>query len=206
MTVRLRVAGIYLDEEIGISEIKSQLGKFVLPGRTLPTVNRRNEEVAPSDAITILELMEAIRIKLSPDLRAFTFAFDRRFKFSGNKQIGFLSMISIGHKLEEAIEPSLGGKVREKGFYQLTETPIPNGVVAWQNYIVNKDRLVISSLKDGIISPPTDGSAKGFTSFDQAIIEDGDTVVWRMVAIRRFPDVPIRDARGTVIEEKAQVI
>jgi hypothetical protein len=38
-------------------------------------------------------------------------------------------------------------------------------------------------------SPPQNNKPRqGFTSFDQAVIQDMDEVVWRMVAIRRVPD------------------
>jgi hypothetical protein len=74
------------------------------------------------------------------------------------------------------------------GKYQLSETLIPNGVVAWQSYVLRKG-IPVSSLNGANPSPPINSNmGKGFTAFDQSVLEDDDTVIWRMVAIRRVPD------------------
>jgi hypothetical protein len=198
MGIRLRVAGIYYDDIIDFKLIKSQLGKIQLPDRTPPTVDL-NGKPALSGAVTILELMEAARVKKAKSMNrsGFTYAFDRRFKENkpGKPDIGFLSMISIGHQLELPIDPSLGDKLRQPGFYSLTEIEIPNGVVAWQNYIFRNEKPISSQDKVNP-SPPKGKDGESFTTFDQAILEDNDTVVWRMVAIRRFPDPKNRPEMG----------
>lgn len=184
MSIRLRVTGIFFDEEIEFAKVTAQLGAFVLPGRISPTVDLLGVKFA-DDRVTILELMEAARVERAKAGKPFTFAFDRRFKPSGE---GFLSMISIGHELDPQINLSLGGQRRPAGFYHLTETPIPNGVVAWQNYVI-RNGVSVSSLRPNEVSPPmvAPTDAQGFTTFDQAVLEDGDTVVWQMVAIQLSP-------------------
>jgi hypothetical protein len=192
MTIRLRVAGIYYDETFELGEVQAQLGRIVLPDRTPPTLDLVGAPAA-ADAVTILELMEAARVKKAQHNQAgFTYAFDRRFKKIESPagtftNTGFLSMIAIGHQLKTPILSSLGGKKREVGFYKLTEIQIPNGVVAWQNYII-RDGRPISSLDRVNPSPPEDRQKGTFTTFDQAILKDKDTVVWRMVAIRLSAD------------------
>jgi hypothetical protein len=192
MGIRLRVAGIYYDDNIDFGLVKDQLGKINLPDRTPPTKNLDGTAI-DSEPVTILELMEAARVKKAQNgNQGFTYAFDRRFRRVEGPtgtftNTGFLSMIAIGHQLESFIDPTLGGNRREAGFYKLTELPIPNGVVAWQNYII-RDGKPISS-KDGVKPSPPNGKGKDtFTTFDQAILKDNDTVIWRMVAIRLSAD------------------
>jgi len=204
--IRLRVAGIYFDENIPFPLIEQQRGVFVLPGRSSPTLDLFGLPV--TDPVTILELMEAARVHRAQQPRnlPFTYAFDRRFKELPNKtSMGFLSMISIGHQLEPQIDLSLGNQQRPKGFYHLTETPIPNGVVAWQNYVIRRGANV-SSLNNAGVSPPEGLPTKGFTTFDQTVLEAGDTVVWRMVAIRRDPDPRSRPGEEGSNPQKAQSI
>lgn len=174
MTVRLRIAGIYYDEKFNFAEL-TPVPAFAIPDR-----------VPPSGDPTIFELLEAAFRKPGKNKDNFIYVFERR-EMS-------LSITSLGVTHRKDLVGSLGNKTRPAGTYQLTETAFPSGVVAWQ-YYVYRNGISVSQL----LSPPpltgyspAKGDGTGFTGFDQFVLQDGDEVIWRQVAILRGPNVPIR--------------
>ncbi len=174
MTIRLRVAGIYYDEKFEIGAL----------GNTL-TLPRRESPGTP----TILELLEAAFINPGTNKENFIYVFERR----GTE----LSMTSLGVTHKEKLVGTLGNNNRPAGIYQLTEIAIPSGVVAWQYYVYRNGISVSQQPNDDGTMPmtgysPAKGNDSGFTGFDQFLLEDGDEVIWRQVAILREPNQPNR--------------
>jgi hypothetical protein len=171
MTIRLRVAGIYYDEKFDIGAL----------GNTL-TLPRR---VSPGNP-TILELLEAAFSNPGANKENFIYVFERRETA--------LSMTSLGVTHKNNLVGTLGNKARPAGIYQLTEIAIPSGVVAWQ-YYVYRNGISVSQLPNAAAIPvtgysPVKGNGAGFTGFDQFLLQDGDEVIWRQVAILREPNRP----------------
>ena len=172
MTIRLRVAGIYYDEKFDIGALGNTL--------TLPP------RVSPGNP-TILELLEAAFLNPGTNKENFIYVFERR----GTE----LSMTSLGVTHRNNLVGTLGNKARPAGIYQLTEIAIPSGVVAWQ-YYVYRNGISVSQLPnaDGTMPvtgySPAKGNGNGFTGFDQFLLQDGDEVIWRQVAILREPNQP----------------
>ncbi|MBC7804694.1 MAG: hypothetical protein H7145_00960 [Akkermansiaceae bacterium] len=88
--------------------------------------------------------------------------------------------------------PTLIGEIRPAGLYQLTEFAIPTaprGVVAWQYYVEGKDDVLKSRTP----------VSRGITRFDLTPdygIADGDTIIWRMVAVLLAPSTTGKQPRG----------
>lgn len=113
---------------------------------------------------------------------------------SGPK-VNSLSLLSFTHNYDGTFEEkghkddcgrTIGGKLRAKGLYRLQELVLDPVVVAWQSYVID----ATTNLNKTKTKPGT----KGFTTFDTPLrgteaIGDGDTIVWRMVAIARRPNV-----------------
>lgn len=174
MTIRLRVAGIYYDEKFDIGALNNTL---TLPRRVSP------------DSPTILELLEAAFSNPGTNKENFIYVFERR----GTA----LSMTSLGVTHRNNLVGTLGNKARPAGIYQLTEIAIPSGVVAWQ-YYVYRNGISVSQLPNADAAmpvtgySPAKGNGDGFTGFDQFLLQDGDEVIWRQVAILREPNQPNR--------------
>ena len=174
MTVRLRIAGIYYDETFPFDQLKP-IPAFDIPGRSAPA------------GPTIFELLEAAYRKPGENKDHFIYVFERRNRT--------LSITSLGVTHTTDIGLSLGEKRRNKGPYQLTETAIPFGVVAWQ-YYVYRGGISASQQKPNAV-PMTGysgakGDGSGFTGFDQFVLKDGDEVIYRQVAILREPNGPVK--------------
>jgi hypothetical protein len=174
--VRLRIAGIYYDEKFELGALPP-VPAIDIPGRTAPA------------GPTIFELLEAAVNKPGKNKENFVYVFERR----GDH----LSITSLGVTHRKNIIGTLGGKARPAGTYQLTELPIPGGVVAWQ-YYVYRDGVSVSQKPNppGIVTgySPVKGDGTGFTGFDQFELQAGDEVIWRQVAILREPNVPTASA------------
>lgn len=176
MTIRLRVAGIYYAEKFDINALGNTL---TLPGRV------------SLGSPTILELLEAAFLNpgTNKENENFIYVFERR----GTE----LSMTSLGVTHRNNLVGTLGNKARPAGIYQLTEIAIPSGVVAWQ-YYVYRNGISVSQLPNanGTMPvtgySPAKGNGNGFTGFDQFLLQDGDEVIWRQVAILREPNQPSR--------------
>lgn len=80
---------------------------------------------------------------------------------------------------------TIGKKRRKAGIYRLQELVLDPIVVAWQSYVIDK-----KSFENKTKTLP----GAGFTTFDtplNKVIQDGDTIIWRMVAIVRKPNVDL---------------
>jgi hypothetical protein len=187
MAVRLRIAGLYYDEKFDFADL-TPVPAFVIPGRELPVPPPAPPAPpSPANRKTIFELLEAAYRKPGKNKENFIYVFERRGPS--------LSLTSLGVTHKKNIVGTLGGQSRDAGTYQLTEIAIPSGVVAWQSYVYRNGRSV-TQLKPATASPftgfsPVKGNSKGFTGFDQFILQDGDEVIWRQVAILRGPNVPV---------------
>lgn len=127
-----------------------------------------------------------------------------KYKLQDGKSVACNSLFGFTHQLIKDINPSLGNKNREDGYYKLFEsTSVERDSVtvhAWQYYVIRNGK-VFSNFWDGNdqrdVSPaepprqlsPTDPKP-GFTPFDVIKINDTDEVVWRNVAIVRNPQTP----------------
>ena len=186
MTVKLRVAGIYYEQEFAFADL-TPVPAFAIPGRVPLTAPPGSAPVT-----TIFELLEAAYNNPGLNKTNFIYVFERRVRPGAETGVNnFLSITSLGVTHTVDINPSLGEKFRAKGSYQLTEIAIPGGVSAWQYYVYRNGRSV-SQLNPGGgsgFSPPR-GNGSGFTGFDQFALLDGDEVIFRQVAILRGPSQP----------------
>jgi hypothetical protein len=103
------------------------------------------------------------------------------------------TMLSFTHNYDGGYEEkglskdglTIGGKLRPAGLYELQELSLDPIVVAWQYYVIdgtskeNKTKTLPGEEFTGFATKLTDAQA----------IKDGDTVIWRMVAIVRRPNV-----------------
>ncbi|MGL4419594.1 MAG: hypothetical protein ACRCZF_02920 [Gemmataceae bacterium] len=178
--VRLRVAGLYYDQNFPLKDLIALVGTVKFPG------------YASTGKPTILELMEAAYAKPGPNVKSFGYSLERR-KLSQGTYDGkdVLSVVSIAAEYEKSISPSLSGKTRLAGLYQLIELPIPNGVVAWQYYVYREGKSVSqyeTTTNTGFSPAEANGpTPPGFEAFDAFELKEQDEVIWRMVAIQRTP-------------------
>lgn len=79
-------------------------------------------------------------------------------------------------------QPTLSGVLREIGIYSLFENyqAHPKVGLAWQSYVLDTNKQNRTATK----------IAEGFRYFNQTEVFDGETIVWRLVAICRAPNYP----------------
>lgn len=96
------------------------------------------------------------------------------------------------------IDPTLGGRARPAGTYELDEQVTVNGasqvVRAWQYYVIRAGAAV-SNASDGAsnfdvspVRPNVAPNVPGFTAFTAFKVQDGDEITWRNVSIVRTPN------------------
>lgn len=154
--IRLRVAGIFYDHTFQVSQL-----------------SRRGD-----GTITIEQVMDAARAKGNLD-----YGFEyRAAALDLPPELFKKSMIKIAHRIREPFR-SLGGKHRPAGYYDLTEIKFPGGVVAWQYYVLRGGVSASSSPTGELVSAPVQANG-GFTPYNEMPVIGGDTIIWRMVAIR----------------------
>jgi hypothetical protein len=179
MSVRLRVAGIFYDEKFEFSVLRALIPAIDLFGRTVPSTTEP----------TIFELLEAATRSPGTNKKNFFYAFERRNISKPAKSV--LSMVSLGVTHKKPIAKTIGGDSRPAGTYQLTETPFPSGITAWQ-YYVYRNGVSVSQLKppppNTGYSPAVGTATSSFTGFDRFKLKDGDEVIWRLVSILREPN------------------
>lgn len=79
--------------------------------------------------------------------------------------------------VDDAVDgPTLGGKNRPAGIYELSEQLIENGLLAWQYYVMRNGELVSKT-------PPS----RGFNPYPGFVLQSGDEVTWRLVSIATKP-------------------
>jgi hypothetical protein len=155
--IRLRVAGIFYDRLFSVAAIP----------------------VGPTNLLTIESVMDFARLTTPLD-----YGFEFRaaaLNLPGNQ--AKKSMIKIAHRIESEFI-SLGGKTRKSGLYDLEEVQIPGGVVAWQYYVARESGSASTSPPGELVSSPTQPAGSSFTPYNEMPVQGGDTIIWRMVAIR----------------------
>jgi hypothetical protein len=182
ITVNLRIAGLYFWSAVKVDNTKTLSVKDVIdayiatnpanPDGTLPVNGLSYEAVAKNGDCKNLSVL------------SFTHHYDGKFNENG---------------LQDRCGRTIGGKIRPAGLYRLQEIALDPLVVAWQYYVIdgvtNKNKSKTSPI------PPPPPRKKGFTEFNLPLhidpanpdprqgIADGDTIIWRMVAIVRRPNV-----------------
>jgi hypothetical protein len=140
---------------------------------------------------TIKNILDAAAVRAAGKL---VYASDVRFDPGPKKLVETLR--SFQHTLGGPLQPTLGGRSRVRGTYEIEEqVESHKGVVivrAWQYYVIRGGRA-FSNASDGQdvfdASPPTPTppSTPGFTPFTQFNVNDGDEIIWRNVSIARSP-------------------
>lgn len=142
---------------------------------------------------TVKDLMQAVKDANDPNDNK-TAIFD--FREGIGQESGFIDEISILHRGNSAKSRQKGGRVYPDGLYSYADDPVekkkkrlsPEGkdsgiVLAWQYYVYSKKSVDKNREGSGIkreIVPFSD-SKKDYP------LEDGDTVVWRLIALSLGP-------------------
>lgn len=180
--IKLRIVGLYFNKTVAIENkkglnVKDVMDKYIHEN---PLSVPGGLEYTRATAYTVPELViTTIKHNFSGD-----------FDFEGdNDEAG------------TADGPSLGDVKRESGIYTLTEDledHFPKDEkgkgragLAWQYYVVAPS----DEVGKGIVKSKTPVGRK-FKRFDDATpdytLEDGDTIIWRLVAIARHPDEAVK--------------
>lgn len=110
-------------------------------------------------------------------------------------QPGAISVTAIAARYANPVTSVTSGKIYPAGLYYLAETSARNSQLSiWQYYIFDSQGRVVGP-NDSYPSDPTNpgGGKINFFNAATAIVPDGGSVVWRLVAIpttpRAVPDV-----------------
>jgi hypothetical protein len=110
-------------------------------------------------------------------------------------QPGAISVTAIAARYTKPIKSVTSGKIYPAGLYYLAETYAGSSSLSiWQYYIFDKQGRVVGA-NDKYPSDPTNpgGGKINFFNAATAIVPDGGSLVWRLVAIptqpRSVPDV-----------------
>ncbi|MFN7645484.1 MAG: hypothetical protein ACK5PW_20790 [Burkholderiales bacterium] len=146
------------------------------------------------DGVTIKDVLDKAQEESS---NSFRYRAEQRYT---EKKEHVLSLSSFTHRIEE-LYPSLGGRNRAAGIYEIRETvDAVNGneiVHAWQYYVISNGKAVsnASKGKDKFeVSPASPDknpdfpyATAGFTPFNKQKVVHDDEIVWRNVSIARGP-------------------
>ncbi len=180
-TIHLRIVGLYFNAPVTIDDAR------IAAGISIKDVIDAYVAAHPLNTPRGL----AYTIKLDPSepgadpfetLLSFSHNYDGRYDFFGD-----------GNDMESGDGPTLSGSTREAGVYMLQENTIPgvtSGALVWQYYLQGKDA------DGGFVPKSKTPVSRGFKSFaavpeDPARrVADGDTIIWRLVALLFAPSVP----------------
>ncbi|MEM7477966.1 MAG: hypothetical protein AAF483_23515 [Planctomycetota bacterium] len=152
ITVQLRVVGIYYNRPITFE---------VEPGTT-PTVFSVMKAARDQFPISSPEGFDFVSTaSTNPSMEVIRHNFSGSYDFDGN-----------GVTTDPVDGPTLRGRSRSAGTYELGEQAIRGGLVGWQYYVVRGNTVV-----------STTPASRGFQSFAKFEVQDGDKVIWRLVAI-----------------------
>jgi hypothetical protein len=98
-------------------------------------------------------------------IRTVSHNYPGKYDFNGNGSLG-----------DPVDGPTLGGKNRPAGIYELSEQLIENGLLAWQYYVNRGGTIVSRTPKE-----------RGFNPYQKFPLEDKDIVTWRLVSIATRP-------------------
>jgi len=182
--VHLRIVGLFFSKTVQINNdrpisIKDVIDKYIKDNDFFYPVN---------------DPVEANRGKAKPNGLAYTAS-------SEGPGLQPHSILSFTHNYDgfyrekgkdDGCGRTIGGKKRLEGTYRLQELALDPIVVAWQSYLIDG-----TTHKNKTKTPPGLAIGSGtsqFTTFDIPLIGDqaikgGDTIIWRMVAIARRPNV-----------------
>lgn len=186
--IRLRIAGLYFNEVVtmdglepftvrDVMEQYKRLGGLGTPPGSPDFVKlaydvQQETDVDPKSGLIPTPSMLTISCKHpDPFVRYKSYTFD-----PGSKT----------YTPNAPSDQTIGGKERKGGLYRLQETPLDGGstIVAWQYYVQAMDGNGVNDSATPVGGP--------FTRFGEAkLLNAGDLLTWRMVAIRRAPVDPI---------------
>jgi hypothetical protein len=171
--VRLRIVGLYFNTTVKINDNINLTVRDVM-----------DEYIRLNPNISVVGGLEYVRYPKtggSDDfVRTLTYHFGGKYDFNGD-----------GDTNDAVDGKSLGNKTIAKGIYTLSED-LEDGIpgyqagnkvgLAWQYYVVGANGKVKSATP----------ASRQFSSFGKVSpdydIEDGDTIIWRLVAIARKPN------------------
>jgi hypothetical protein len=169
-SVRLRVVGVYFNQRI---EIKFDDGGDPV---TIETLHNAAMEQFPFNSPdgnksgifftgSFQKPDGTVDPKKGNPIRTVSHSYPGKYNFNGND--------SLDDKVDGE---TLGGNIRPKGIYELSEQLIDNGLLAWQ-YYVNRGGTIVSRTP----------SSRKFTPYQEFILKDNDLVTWRLVSIATSP-------------------
>lgn len=163
-SAQLRVVGVYFNREITFDD-----GGTPVTIETLHNEAMRQSPITQKGGIFFTGSFE------QPDgstdnpnqIRTISHNYPGKYDFNGN---GALTDIVDG--------PTLGGKERPAGIYELSEQLIGDGfgLLAWQYYV----------MRGGVLVSKTPAERK-FNPYPSFVLQSGDEVTWRLVSIAFKP-------------------
>ncbi len=177
INVRLRIVGLYFNETVTINNKRNLTVRDVL-----------DKYIKENPDLSVPGGLEYIRFPLVRNgedyVKTFNYHFGGDYNYDGDTP-----NVTVDNGT------TIGNNRRDPGIYSLSEDledefSTPNIGLVWQYYVVadNGDGVVKSK------TPPT----RGFTPFGadpDYDIEDGDVIIWRLVAIARKPAYTVPPAR-----------
>jgi hypothetical protein len=163
ITVRLRVVGVYFNRRFTFDDG----GKPV----TVETLHNEAMSKCPINQpggiffTGSFERPEGSTPLMGNPIRTVSHNYSGKYDFNGNGCLG------------DAVDgPTLGGRNRVKGIYELSEQIVENGLLAWQYYVNRGGTIVSRTPKE-----------RGFNTYQDFILKDNDLVTWRLVTIATRP-------------------
>lgn len=163
ITVRLRVVGVYFNRSFTFDDG----GKDV----TIETLHNEAMSKCPITKPGGIFFTGSFQ---QPDgstddtgnpIRTISHNYSGKYDFNGNGSLG-----------DTVDGPTLSGRNRPEGIYELSEQLIENGLLAWQYYVNRGGTIVSRTPKE-----------RGFNFYQGFILKDKDLVTWRLVSIATRP-------------------
>jgi hypothetical protein len=162
---KLRVVGIYFNRVIKFDDGGNPVTIDTLHNKAMSQfpISRKNGIFFTG---SFVRTDGTISEKGNP-IRTVSHNYSGKYDFNGNGS------------LKDAVDrdgATLGGYLRPKGIYELSEQLIENGLLAWQYYVMRGGKLVSKT-------PPE----RGFNPYEEFTLQDKDEVTWRLVSIATKP-------------------
>jgi hypothetical protein len=144
----------------------------------------------PSGSGTVKQVLDAARVQSGPG-RYFGYVAGA----TNPSQPGTISVTAIAARYTQPVKSVTSGKIYPAGLYYLAETSAGISQLSiWQYYIFDSQGRVVGPNDSYPIDPTNPGGGKiNFFNDFTAIVPDGGSLVWRLVAIpttpRAVPDV-----------------
>ena len=170
LNVTLRIVGLYFNEPVKVNSTAS----------SVPTVRdvidayiKANPNLAKRGGLEY----QRFPIMGNPDdfATTFTYHYPGEYNYDGNNELLLQPDGPDG--------PTLGNQFRTAGIYRLSEDlednfPDKKVGLVWQYYVLNAAGILRSRTPD----------SRGFKSFGTFAVANGDTIIWRLVAVVREPN------------------